>query len=590
MARGTARRYPGSSIVPWLAVGCAAGFVDGAAGLLVDRQIAGQLVHRLSTLIVSGALFSLLFGAAGWTLAVSAGLLRRQRHRTSGRTRHYVIGMSAIVVLSTLLIAVFGFSASREVTTRSPNIILVSIDTLRADHLGAYGYTRDTSSNLDALARDGALFEQAFAQSPWTLPSHASMLTGLGPLAHGALDLHGALNDAYETIAERLAHDGYDTAAFVGGTPSSFIGAQRKLNQGFDFYEHYPHPRPGWGGLIARRLDHARLKWIDHNVGNASAEIAASLRWLETRASQPFFLFIHLFDVHSKTVRLPYEAPEAFRERFCVGVDADGFDGCDHAGHCASEYLHDLWSGAAPSPSPETIERLKCLYDGGIAFVDDEMGRFFDELRRLGLWENTLVVVTSDHGEAFLEHGVPDHTELYDEILRVPLILHGPGVPKGQRFPTYARTVDIAPTILALAGDTAQLGEGRRLFPLPADRQADADDGGEVSDLAVNKNRGDSVSLRRGEWKYVANSPTEYPRVAPRPPEELFDLASDPAEQTNLVRTALDGRVEQLREELKRVRDQAERLHERLVDGSGNVRIHLGEDDLERLRALGYGE
>lgn len=588
MARGWSRLRLGSSIVPWLAAGCAVGFVDGTAGLLVDREVAGQLLHRLSTLIVSGVLSSLLFGAAGWTLAVSAGLLRRQRSLTPGRSRRYVIGLSAMVVLSTLLIAVFGFSTSREVTSRSPNIILVSIDTLRADHLGAYGYTRDTSANLDALAQDGVLFEQAFAQSPWTLPSHASMLTGLGPLAHGALDLHGALNDAYETMAERLAHSGYDTAAFVGGTPSSFIGAERKLNQGFGFYRHYPHPRPGWGGLITRRLDHARLKWIDQNVGNARAEIAASLRWLETRASEPFFLFIHLFDVHSKTVRLPYEAPEAFRERFCAAVKADGFDGCDQAGHCASEYLHELWSGAVPSPSPQTIERLKCLYDGGIAFVDDELGRFFDALRRLGLWENTLVVVTSDHGEAFLEHGVPDHTELYDEILHVPLILHGPGVPKGQRSPRYARTVDIAPTILALAGDGAQLGEGRSLLPLPANRQADAD--GAVSDLAVNKNRGDSVSLRQGEWKYVANSPTEYPRVAPRPAEELFDLASDPAEQTNLVRTVSDGQVEELRQELTRVRQQAEQLHERLTGGSGRPRIHLGEEDIERLRALGYVE
>ena len=171
--------------------------------------------------------------------------------------------------------------------------------------------------------------------------------------------------------------------------------------------------------------------------------------------------------------------------------------------------------------------------------------------------------------------------------MHVPLIVRGPGIPKGQRSPRYARTVDIAPTILALAGDTAPLGEGRSLFPLLANRQGDAEEG-EVSDLAVNKHRGNSVSLRRGQWKYVANSPTEYPRVAPRPPEELFALASDPTEQTNLVRTASDGRVEELREELERVRDQDEKLHKRLAGGSGKTRIHLEADEIEHLRALGY--
>jgi arylsulfatase A-like enzyme len=589
MARGPSPLFHGSSIVPWLAAGCAAGFIDGAAGLLVDREVAGTLAHRLSTLVVSGALFSLLF-AAGWTLAVAIGTLLRRRHRAPGRTRRHVIRASAVVVLSTLLVAAFGFSGSREAPTRSPNIILISIDTLRADHLGAYGYARDTSANLDALARDGTLFEHAFAQSPWTLPSHASMMTGLGPVAHGAMDLRGALSEAHETLAERLAREGYDAAAFVGGTRSSFIGAERGLDQGFGFYGHYPHPRPGWGGLLARRLDHARLKWIDRHVGNADAEIAASLRWIETRANQPFFLFLHLFDVHSKTVKLPYEAPEPFRERFCAGVDGVEFDGCGRAGHCASEYLHDLWSGAVASPSPQTIGRMQCLYDGGIAFVDDELGRLFGALRCLGLWENTLVVVTSDHGEAFFEHGVPDHTELYDEVLHVPLILRGPGIPKGQRSAESARTVDIAPTILALAGGAAQLGDGRNLFPLPANREGDAQ-GGEVADLAVNKNRGDSASLRRGQWKYAVHEPTEHPRVAPRPAEELFDLASDPEERTNLVRTASDGRVEELRNELKRVRDQqAERLRERLANGAGATRVHLDADEIERLRVLGYVE
>jgi arylsulfatase len=588
MARVQSLLNPGSSLVPWLAAGCAAGFVDGTAGLLVDRQVAGPLVNRLSTLMVSGALLSLLFGAAGWTLAVATVLLRR-RHLTPGRARRYVIGVSAVVMCSTFLIAAFGFSASRAVTSRSPNVILISIDTLRADHMGAYGYKRDTSANLDALAEDGVLFEQAFAQSPWTLPSHASMMTGLGPVAHGVSDMRSALSDAHETLAERLARMGYDTAAFVGGTPSSFIGAERRLDQGFAFYAHYPHPRPGWSGLIARRLDHARLKWIDQHVGNAQAEVAASLRWIETRASRPFFLFIHLFDVHSKTVRLPYEAPAPFRERFCVGVNAAGFDGCGEGGHCASEYLHDLWSGAAAHPSRQTIDRMKCLYDGGVAFVDHELGRLFDRLRHLGLWESTLVVVTSDHGEAFFEHGVPDHTELYNEVLRVPLILRGPGIPAGERSSRYARTVDIAPTILALVGDPAQLGEGRSLFPSLASRQGEAA-GGEVSDLAENKNRGDSVSLRRGQWKYVVHAATGHPRVAPRPPEELFDLASDPEEQTNLARSASGGRVEELREELTRVRYQSERLHERFADSSGNARIHLEEDEVERLRALGYVE
>jgi arylsulfatase A-like enzyme len=577
----------GFALLPWLAVGCAAGFVDGTAGLLVDREVAGSLAHRLHTLLVSGALLGMLFAAAGSTAAVYATLRRRPRPLAAGRLRHRVIGTSAVVALAALVIAVFGFSTSRTAASRSPNVILISIDTLRADHLGAYGYARDTSANLDALARDGVLFAHAFAQAPWTLPSHASMLTGLGPLAHGAVDLDDVLTDAHETLAERLARRGYDTAAFVGGNSSSFIGAGRRLDQGFGFYRHYPHPRPGWGGLIARRVDHARLKWIDRHVGNAQAEIASTLRWIETRAHEPFFVFLHMFDVHSKTVRLPYEAPAPFRERFCSGAVGSGFDGCAPGGPCASAYLHQVWSGALPAPSAAAIDRMQCLYDGGIAFVDHELGRLFDELRRLGLWENTLVVVTADHGEAFFEHGVPDHTELYDEVLHVPLILHGPGIPKGQRNLGLARTVDIAPTLVAIAGDTARFGEGRSLLPALANPPL-AGDGGEIADLAVNKHRGDSVSLRKGQWKYVVHAPTEDPRAAPRPPEELFDLASDPRERTNLVRAATERRLEALRTDLERVRLQDEQLYQRVAQASGKSRIRLEPDDMERLRALGY--
>jgi arylsulfatase A-like enzyme len=463
----------------------------------------------------------------------------------------------------------------------SPNLVLVTVDTLRADRLGAYGHPLATSPNLDALAREGTLFLDVFAQSHWTLPSHATMLTGRRPLVHGALDLDDVLSPALGTLAERLRDRGFRTAAFVGGNRYSFIGAARGFDQGFETYAHYPHPGRFRSGRLLRFLDHLHVRQVRHHVGNAEAETGAALRWLATRGDEPFFLFVHYYDVHSKTHRLPYEAPEPWRTAFCAEALGD-FDGCDAEGRCATDRLRAIWAGLSPEPDAGELERLRCLYDGGVAFVDAQLGRLFAGLERLGLGERTLVAVTSDHGEAFFEHGYPIHTNLFDEVLRVPLILRGPGVPAGLRVAETGRLLDLVPTLLDRLGipQPADL-PGRSLFSTPAEAQLD---------VAVGSSESSSVALRTGGFKFVIRRPPARQPGRPLPPESLFDLRADPGETRNLLEGSPPPVAAELREALLGAERTQIALGEQVRSGGPPLALALPAQEREHLAALGYVE
>ncbi len=277
-----------------------------------------------------------------------------------------------------------------------PDILLVTFDTTRADRIGCYGYEGAQTPTLDALAARGVLFEQAVSVAPVTLPSHATILTGLYPPAHGVRD-NGAfrLPDSIPTLATRLQARGYQTGAFVAAYPLDSVFG---LDRGFDVYDDDTHDptRPTFEFLFDER--------------SAPVVTKAALRWLEKRdEDRPVFLWVHYFDPHA-----PYLPPAPFDERF------------------------------AGRP-----------YDGEIAYADQSLGRLLQGLdERRGL-ERTLVAVTADHGESLGDHGEPHHgLFIYDATQRVPLILAGPGLPTGRRLgdELQARTVDIVPTLLEAAG------------------------------------------------------------------------------------------------------------------------------------------
>jgi arylsulfatase A-like enzyme len=361
-------------------------------------------------------------------------------------------------------------------------IILISFDTLRPDHLGCYGYPRATSPNLDAFRRDAVLFSQAIANAPSTLPSHASILTSLIPHHHGASISRGtALGPDIVTLAEVLRDRGFATAAFHDGAQ---LAAVWGLDQGFDVYSA-PEPR--------RRF---------------SAQVGAALSWLESHRREPFFLFLHTYEVHR-----PYNPPPRFRA--ALGVAHLPTEAEDPS---IARLVHEVHEGRR-SAAPGDVELVVGLYDAAIRSADDTFGQLVRWLKANGLYDESLVVVTSDHGEEFAEHGQiawHSHT-LYDELLRVVLLVKLPSSRHaGGTEGSQVRGIDVAPTVLAAAGiDPPPAFEGASLLRLL--------EGGPPPPQAVVAAYDSCYlsALRVPGWKLNDR--------------RLFDLAADPGERRNVV-------------------------------------------------------
>jgi len=315
-----------------------------------------------------------------------------------------------------------------------PPVILIVVDTLRADHLGAYGYPRDTSPEIDAWASSGRLYEQAIATSPWTAPTFGSLFTGTLPARHGvARQLRpdgtsrvGRLDRGLPTLAERLRQAGYATAALVN---NPWLGPEWELNRGFGLYDQ-------------RGTDNADPPLADGVVDRA-------LAWLDERPEGAFFLVVHLFDPHA-----PYDAPAPFAGRYSDSIESGMTRRVGLMGEIRSGRFQ---------PDATDREFITATYDEEIAFVDHELGRLRRGLEERRLGEQALIILTSDHGEELFDHGGFEHGHaMWQELLRVPLIVWGPGVVPG-REPAAVSLVDVAPTILSFAGMTSDAMSGRSL-------------------------------------------------------------------------------------------------------------------------------
>ena len=415
----------------------------------------------------------------------------------------------------------------------APNVVLITIDTLRADHVGCYGYKQIKTPNIDGLAADGVRFDRAFAVVPVTLPSHSSMLTGTYPMLSGMHDFSGnKLSPLQPTLASVLKQAGYQTGAVIG---SAVLDSRFGLNQGFDFY--YDH-------FEFSRLDEANLDEMER-PGNVVADVALNWLekdWLAKNPQKKFFLWMHLYDPH-----FPYHPPEPYSREY------------------------------ATQP-----------YDGEIAFADEQVGRLLRFLKEKGIYQNTVIVLCGDHGESLGEHGEKTHGFfIYNATMHVPLIIRLPEQLPGQ-LPekTAARTladpvslVDLMPTVLSAVGlQIPSQVQGRSLLPeIRPDPSA--------PDVQANLERtlyGETFLPRiHFNWSELRGSEnTKYHFIdAPRP--ELYDLAKDPDEIHNLFA------------EKKAV---AEEMHSKLVsmirDYSAGKELaeKTGLDPalMERLKSLGY--
>ncbi len=430
--------------------------------------------------------------------------------------------------------------------SRPPNVVLVSIDTLRADRLGLYGYERPTSPRLDALSRRAVVFDDAVAPAPWTLPSHVSMLTGMTALAHG-VNTRTPAGSALVFLAELLRSRGYTTAAWTGG---SWLAPRYGFVQGFDRY----------------------VAWTaaDDWEGELAAHAAAAAGWLED-AAEPFLLFFHTFETHA-----PYQPREPWYSRW---ADAAGggdepaaaiydrlLPPLEEEGFALRKELALGRDGSAPAlgASPAELARLSAAYDSGVAYADRQLGRLLEALESRGLDERTIVLVTSDHGESLGEGGLVSHGHLHDSNLLVPWIMALPGgEAAGRRVETQVSLVDLVPTLLEIAGLPVPAGlDGISLVPWIR-RQA-GDPGRLAASYAGSSNLG--LALRAGgRRKYLRND-------APWPPlaggEALYDLAGEAETPLPLAAAGAD---------LARFRDEAARL---LASGAGlHLRLWNGEGD-----------
>jgi len=397
------------------------------------------------------------------------------------------------------------------------NVLFVSFDSLRADHLHAYGYERETSPSLDRLAAGGVLFENAISETSWTLPSHLTLLTGLTSRVHGVTYDGRRLSEAHTTLAESLREVGYRTEAFVS---APYLHPIFGFDQGFERYEVLGSTIYDEEDFSPRRL--ANPEWQEraseadiasHQM--RSSEVLAELveEAVARLAGEPFFLFVHMFDPH-----YDYDPPEAYWRRFNPDYAGD-FEGRGYTRNPRVE----------PGMPSEDLEQIVALYDGEIRYTDEHFGRMLEALERAGLTEQTLVVATSDHGEEFFEHGRKGHrATLFDEQLRVPLILRLPGgLPEGKRLAMQVRAIDVLPTILELLGVAAPAeAMGRSLVPY-ALGLATPEDLPAVSFLDRPR-RLRLTALRTGSTKLLVLRSHERPgKVISR----LFDLAADPTER-----------------------------------------------------------
>jgi arylsulfatase A-like enzyme len=427
--------------------------------------------------------------------------------------------------------------------------MLITIDTTRADHLGCYGYPIATSPNLDRLAASGVRFDFAIAQSATTPVSCASLLTGTYPFRHGLRTLHGReknqLSDSVPTIQGELKKLGYRTAAFVSAYPA---GSAFGFARGFDLFDE-------------AFLEQGRLPRIDDagTVRTGKSQRTALetnqklLPWLRENAAQPFFVWLHYFDPHD-TLLVP---PNSFVGPFLRA-----------------------------RPQEDREEYLRSVYDAEIAFVDARIGEVVVELDRLGILQHTLLVITADHGEGLGDHDWWTHGVLFQEQIRIPLILSGSGIPQRGAIDAPVEHVDLFPTILELVEPGYTEGfeglDGRGLIPLLEGRE-DSDAGSplysevhsilRMSPSAAERRAGESYSLIRGSLKLI-HFPQE-PTL-----DRLYDLSNDPRELRNLIKERTST-ADALRDELRAMK---------AIDLYAPDPSTLLPEELEHLKSLGYVE
>ncbi|MFH1279161.1 MAG: sulfatase-like hydrolase/transferase [Candidatus Eisenbacteria bacterium] len=452
--------------------------------------------------------------------------------------------MMKIRLFPPALILLLSATCGEGPTGSARNGILVLIDTCRFDDVGREGTHGPVTPNLDRFAAGGASrFTRCSAPAPWTLPSVGSLLTGVYPTVHGALGRYPDFTKVRADVptgAELLSAAGFETAAFVN---VAFLDPVLGLGRGFDVYDYV-------GGA-------------NRKIRRAGPTFDEAAEWLENRGEGRFFLFIHLFDPH-----MDFDPVEPFRSRFLEG----------YLGEMEPPFAGvSRWKAEKEIP-PEIRDFARALYRAEIAGVDHEFGRFLGRLDSLDLSEETVVMVTADHGEEFWDHGKFEHGHtLYEELLHVPFLLRAPGRPFEPEIGRLVGLVDVMPTLFDLLGLPVDPGfQGESLLPLL-----------EGEDPPGPRYRFAEALFYGDDWKGVIGERYKYSMSEGHPAGVLFDLEQDPGERRDLAGDRPESAAEMSRILVDWYRGALER-----TGGSvqGGETVDMEHEVVEQLRALGYAD
>ena len=472
-----------------------------------------------------------------------------------------------------------------------PNVFLAVMDAVRPDHLSCYGHTRRTTPNIDILAQEAVLFENAFSAAPWSPPSHASMFTGMYPSQHGVLGKNLYLDEEIPTVAEIFSSKGYKT---LGICVNDWVSSKTGLDRGFDKFISHAYMHRGYRGYIKRWAPRLSLDWIlfcletdikflMHNWSHEAEVFQEIKKWIlnSQKRNKPFFIFVNYFDAHT-----PYVAPQPFQEKFQRvynhKVDLEKISDAFNSRHGYPYIAKEI------EVSEEEWDVLKSWYDGSIAYIDFFLGKLFDYLKERELYDDTFTVITSDHGESFGEHQLANHVFcLYDTLLHVPLVIRSPEPTSGgKKISNIVSNIDIFPTLLDIL-DMKSKSKISGVNLLPFDNRiyhkyVFAEYGPPVADITALKRMSPNVEsslcnkynknlkcIRSDSFKYIITSDEK---------EELYNLEKDPDESRNVL-----AEFPEKAEELKSL------LTSQLKARPFHKRVSAFDDEMKRrLQELGY--
>lgn len=500
-----------------------------------SKTLASYSDSKLQTLIIFISVFSLssIIIAILGTYALSKIRIIDFIQRVTNKILHstLILPIGITIVSFVLLFNLFMFGYARLNKPDGPNVVLISIDTLRADRLGSYGHYRDTTPNIDRLAEESILFENAYSQAPWTLPAMATIHSSLYPSEHGATRFDLSMNNNLITLSEYMRNSFYKT---IGIISHSFVSSMYGFGQGFQVFDE---------------------EIIMGAEGTSSEALTKKAkRYIEEYKDDKFFLWIHYFDPHYTYIH---------HDKYHYGKEYTG------------DLPHDLsikfLARNKANLSTEDIEYVKDIYDEEISYTDDYVGMIIDALEDQELKQDTVIIITSDHGEEFMERGTMGHgKEVYEELIRVPLIIYIPNE-ENRRVKNNVEIRSIYKTILDITGIDYENAGGVNLLTIGKEKKEDYIYSEGSYAWGESNLR---LAIIKDEFKLIQNLDNNT--------FELYNLTSDPGEKSDLINST-DKKVKNNKSRLLSIlsQHQKQRLEEL-------QQVDLNEDDIKRLKALGY--